>query len=176
MANSSMFVFPKITAPAASRFLTASAVNIGWKLPRIFELQVVSIPFVHMLSLIATGTPASGPVSVPSSINFCTSSALFNAPSLSSVTKLFTSFSTFSICAMEAFTASTTDISFALIFFPSSTAVRLVISITVFLLSDRLWYFEALVFFQRCIRQCLRTAVSICHDIFPEYILHRKYM
>ena len=30
MANSSMFVFPKITAPAASRFLTASAVSIGF--------------------------------------------------------------------------------------------------------------------------------------------------
>ena len=86
MANSSMLVLPRITAPAFSKFNTASEENVGIKLPRIFEEQVVSIPSVHILSLIATGTPARGPVSSPASIFFCTSCAFRSAPSSSIVT------------------------------------------------------------------------------------------
>ena len=132
IANSSIFVFPMITAPAFSRFSTASAVYVGLKLYNIFEEQVVSRSFVHILSLMATGTPASGPVSVPSSIIFCTSSARFNAPSRSTVTKLFTFFSFASIASKAAVTASVTVTSFAFIFLPNSTAVKLIklISIT----------------------------------------------
>ena len=70
MANSSILVFPIITAPAFSRFKTASAEKVGTKLPKILEEQVVSISCVHILSLIATGTPASGPVISPASIFF----------------------------------------------------------------------------------------------------------
>ncbi len=70
MANSSMFVLPIITAPASSRLITACDEKVGMKLPSIFEEQVVSKPFVHILSLMATGTPASGPLRVPSSIFF----------------------------------------------------------------------------------------------------------
>jgi len=86
MANSSMLVFPIITAPASFNLLTASAEKEGTKLESIFEEQVVSISSVHILSLIATGTPASGPVSLPSSISFCTLLASSNAFSLSIVT------------------------------------------------------------------------------------------
>ena len=146
MANSSIFVFPRITAPAFSRFTTASAVKVGLKPSRILELQVVSTPFVHKLSLIATGTPANGPVSVPLLIIFCTSSARFLAPSLSIRTKLCTFSSTRSICAMAASTASATVISFAFIFFPISTAVILVISMP---------SFSSLFSFQKTIRLSL---------------------
>ena len=69
-----------------------------------------------MLSLIATGTPASGPVSSPASIFACTSLALFNAPSLSTVTKLCTCASRFSIASKAAVTASSTVTSFSFIF------------------------------------------------------------
>ena len=75
MANSSMLVFPTITAPAAFKLSTACAEYGGTKLKRILELHVVRRSFVQILSLTATGTPASAPVIVPSSIPFCTSSA-----------------------------------------------------------------------------------------------------
>ncbi len=116
MANSSILVLPRMTAPAFSRFRTASAVYVGTKLYKILEEQVVSNPFVHMLSLIATGTPASGPVSSPASIFACTSFARFKAPSLSTVTKLCTSASRFSIASNAAVTASSTVTSFLLSF------------------------------------------------------------
>ena len=86
MANSSILVFPTITAPAFCRFLTASAVNVGRKLESIFELHVVSCPSIHMLSLTAAGTPARGPVNSSLSIRFCTDSACISAPASSSVT------------------------------------------------------------------------------------------
>ena len=55
--------------------MSLTAVELGKriKLYKILEEQVVSRSFVHILSLMATGTPASGPVRVPSSICFCTS-------------------------------------------------------------------------------------------------------
>ena len=123
MANSSIFVFPRITAPAFCRLSTASDVNVGTKFPKILELQVVRRPSVHILSLIATGTPASGEVSSPASIFFCTSSACFSAPSRSTVTKLLTLSSFASMALRAASVASTTETSPAFIFLPSSTAV-----------------------------------------------------
>ena len=125
IANSSIFVLPTITAPAASNFSTAVAVNVGTKLLNILEEQVVNIPLIHILSLMATGTPANGPVSVPSSINLCTSSALANAPSRSIVTNALISLSFASKLSRYAVVASTTDISLFRIFLPSSTAVIL---------------------------------------------------
>ncbi len=86
IANSSMFVFPRMTAPAFSKFSTACAVYVGTNPERIFEQQVVRIPATHILSLIATGTPAKGPVSSPLSIFSCTSPARHIAPSKSNVT------------------------------------------------------------------------------------------
>ena len=57
---------------------------------------------------------------------------LSNAPSRSTVTKLFTFFSFASIASKAAVTASVTVTSFAFIFLPNSTAVKLIklISIT----------------------------------------------
>ena len=88
MANSSMLVCPTITAPASLSFTTASAVYVGTKFDRILDEQLVCTPSWHILSFIAIGTPARGPLSSPASIFFCTSSAWASAPSRSTVTKL----------------------------------------------------------------------------------------
>src|SRR5919106_2047114 len=61
IANSSQFVFPTITAPAASRRRTTVASYGGTKFLMMFDDAVVRMPRVHRLSLSATGTPASGP-------------------------------------------------------------------------------------------------------------------
>ena len=83
MANSSIFVFPRIMAPAFSRFTTASALKVGTKPERMRDAQVVSTSSVQILSFTATGTPARGPVNSPESMAACTSPALFRARSLS---------------------------------------------------------------------------------------------
>jgi hypothetical protein len=61
IANSSQFVLPTITAPAASRRRTTVASYGGMKSSRIRDDAVVNIPRTLMLSLIAIGIPASGP-------------------------------------------------------------------------------------------------------------------
>src|SRR5258708_3796249 len=61
MANSSRFVLPTITAPAASSFSTTVDEYVGIKLARILEAAVVLTPFVRRRSLTEIGTPASGP-------------------------------------------------------------------------------------------------------------------
>src|SRR3954471_1301614 len=60
IANSSQFVLPTITAPAASSRATAVASYGGTKCSRIFDEAVVRTPRVQRLSFTATGTPASG--------------------------------------------------------------------------------------------------------------------
>src|SRR5262245_9673498 len=55
IANSSQFVFPTMTAPAASRCLTTVASKGGTKRSRIFDEAVVRTPRVHGLSFNATG-------------------------------------------------------------------------------------------------------------------------
>src|SRR6266542_3163753 len=60
IANSSQLVFPTMTAPAASRRDTDVASYGGTKCSSIRDEAVVRTPRVQMLSLIATGTPASG--------------------------------------------------------------------------------------------------------------------
>ena len=62
MANSSMFVFPIRIIPAFSMRFVTSALYWGTKSARILDAQVVFFPFTQILSLTATGTPASGPV------------------------------------------------------------------------------------------------------------------
>src|SRR5436305_14654203 len=60
IANSSQFVLPTITAPAASsREITVASYG-GTNVSRMREAAVVRTPRVHRLSLTATGTPASG--------------------------------------------------------------------------------------------------------------------
>ena len=60
IANSSRFVLPIGKAPASSSRCTAVAVYGATKPSRIFDPAVVRVPVTHMLSLRATGTPASG--------------------------------------------------------------------------------------------------------------------
>ena len=67
MANSSRFTLPTITAPAALSFFITVALYGGIKFSRIFDPQVVRIPFVQTISLMDKGMPVSG-VTVPSAI------------------------------------------------------------------------------------------------------------
>ena len=63
IANSSMLARPMKTAPA-SRRRAATVESAGGRKPsRIREAQVVRRPATQMLSLIASGTPASGSAS-----------------------------------------------------------------------------------------------------------------
>ena len=60
MANSSMFVLPRIGMPAArSRVVTVASYG-GFQPSRIFDPQVVGMSVVVNTSLSASGTPASG--------------------------------------------------------------------------------------------------------------------
>src|SRR3972149_9755274 len=59
IANSSRLVFPMMMAPASRSRVTTVASYGGRQPSRIRDPQVVGTPRVHMLSLIATGTPAS---------------------------------------------------------------------------------------------------------------------
>src|SRR4051794_41481198 len=63
IANSSRFVLPTITAPASRSRVTTVASYGGFHPSRMRDEHVVGMPRVHMLSLRATGTPASGPLS-----------------------------------------------------------------------------------------------------------------
>src|SRR5438309_586528 len=65
MANSSRFVLPIGTPPAATIRDTTVASYGGSQPSRIFDEHVVGTPRVHKLSFNATGTPASGPGSSP---------------------------------------------------------------------------------------------------------------
>ena len=57
MANSSMFVLPIITQPAALSFVTTVASYGATKLSSIRDPQVVRMPSVQKMSLCAMGTP-----------------------------------------------------------------------------------------------------------------------
>src|ERR1043165_4606395 len=57
IANSSMLVLPTIIAPAAFSLATAVPSYGGTKLPRIFEQQVVRMPFVMQISFSGIGMP-----------------------------------------------------------------------------------------------------------------------
>jgi hypothetical protein len=70
MANSSMFVFPTMTAPWSINFCTTVALYVGIKFSSIFEAQVVRIPLVQKLSLMATGIPSRGLLGVPKFLLF----------------------------------------------------------------------------------------------------------
>src|SRR5512143_3362677 len=61
IANSSMFCFPRRTAPEAAIFSVTAASYGGRKPERIPLPQVVRIPRVQKMSFRPTGTPCSGP-------------------------------------------------------------------------------------------------------------------
>src|SRR5215510_787606 len=61
MANSSMFVLPSVTMPAALSFSTTVASYGDTKLSSMREPQVVRTPRVQKMSLCASGRPVSGP-------------------------------------------------------------------------------------------------------------------
>src|SRR6185369_3978 len=81
IANSSRFVLPITTAPAAARRSTTVALYGGRQPSRMRDEQVVGTPRVHMLSLRATGTPASGPGSFPAPTAASTAAAAARASS-----------------------------------------------------------------------------------------------
>ena len=60
MANSSMFVFPRVTIPALLSFDTTVALYGDTKVSNILEPHVVLIPFVQKISLWAIGIPSRG--------------------------------------------------------------------------------------------------------------------
>ena len=81
-------------------------------------------PLVEIKSLTAIGTPASGCVSSPESMRFCTASARASAASGVTVTNACTVGSFSSMRARQARAASTALTSPACIFAPSSRAVK----------------------------------------------------
>src|SRR4051812_36185133 len=85
IANSSQFVLPTITAPAASRRSTAVAVYGGLNVSRIFDDAVVRMPSRQRLSLTAIGTPARGPSGAPAARAASTARAAARARSGSRV-------------------------------------------------------------------------------------------
>ena len=60
IANSSIFVLPKIITPAFFNLVTTVESYGGRQPSKILEPQVVGIPFCVITSLRASGTPASG--------------------------------------------------------------------------------------------------------------------
>ncbi len=87
MANSSRFVLPRTTAPADRSRTTTVASYCGRQPSRIRDEHVVGTPLVQMLSLSATGTPASGPTSWPAATRRSMSSASARAASVMTVLK-----------------------------------------------------------------------------------------
>ena len=65
IANSSMFVLPRMIAPACFSRRVIVASYGGCQPSRMREPQVVGMPTVVNTSLTATGTPASGPSGSP---------------------------------------------------------------------------------------------------------------
>ncbi len=90
MANSSMFVLPRIGIFAALMRSTMVASYGGIQPSRILEAAVVGMPLVTTTSLMAIGTPASGPSFSPRAIAASTSAAVARAPSRSTWRKALT--------------------------------------------------------------------------------------
>ena len=106
IANSSRFVLPTMTAPAATSRSTTVASYGGLQPSRICDEHVVGMPRVHMLSLRATGTPASGPGSRPAATASSTAAAAARASSASTRLKAWSSPSRAAIAARCSSTTS----------------------------------------------------------------------
>ena len=86
IANSSMLALPVMTASEAISFSITVALYGGLKLPSILDAQVVSVPLVQMLSLMAIGIPASADSVSPLARFLSTVSACASADSSATVT------------------------------------------------------------------------------------------
>ncbi len=91
MANSSRFVLPTTTAPAALSSSTTVASYGGRQPSRILDEHVVGMARVQRLSFKATGTPARGPTGSPRATAESTSSAAARASSARTRLKAFSS-------------------------------------------------------------------------------------
>ena len=107
MANSSMFVLPKITTPDCLSFATTVESYGGRQPSNIFEPHVVGTPFCAKTSLRASGTPAKAESFSPLLRFASTSRACARAFSLSTCKKACTFESTFSIWTKCASVSST---------------------------------------------------------------------
>ncbi len=111
MANSSMFVLPSITVPAA-RSRSTMVESYGGRQPsRIFDPTVVGTPLVVSTSFTATGTPASGPSSSPAARRSSTARAAASAPSVSTCRNACTRSSTAPMRSRWAWVTSTAEVS-----------------------------------------------------------------
>src|SRR3954447_3651312 len=134
IANSSMFVLPRIGMPAArSRAVTVA--SYGDVHPsRIFEPQVVGMSVVVKTSLSASGTPASGDGSAsPAATAASTSAAAASAFSAATCRNARYWPSVSAIRSRHALVTSTDDSSLAAILAPSVAASSLVTSSSVFM-------------------------------------------
>ena len=84
IANSSMLALPVMTTSCPASLSMTVALYGGLKLYSILDAQVVSVPLVQMLSLIATGIPARSDSSLPAARFASTAAACASA--VSSVT------------------------------------------------------------------------------------------
>ena len=84
--SSGVLVLPMVMAPAARSRSTMSASASGTKCSNARHPKVVRMPFVHVRSLWATGSPCSGPSSSPRATAASAASAPRRASSGSSVT------------------------------------------------------------------------------------------
>src|SRR5690606_34514793 len=91
IANSSRFVLPTTIAPASASRVTTVASYGGFQPSRMRDEHVVGTPRVHMLSFSATGTPASGPGSVPAATAASMLAARSRAASANTVLKAWIS-------------------------------------------------------------------------------------
>ena len=78
IANSSVLVLPKQTAPAFHKRSVVVASNFGTKFDKIRDAAVVRMSFVQNISLMATGTPSSLPTK-PLALRSSDASAIFKA-------------------------------------------------------------------------------------------------
>ena len=124
IANSSIFVLPRITTPAAFNFATTVESYGGRQPSRIFDPAVVGIPFCARISLTAIGTPASGESFSPLARFLSIASACSKAPALSICKKALILPSTAAIRSKCCFVSSTEEISFAASALAISAAVE----------------------------------------------------
>src|SRR5215469_12755117 len=111
MANSSMFVLPRMMTPASRSRLVTVASYGGRQPSRILEPQVVGMSAVVMTSLSASGTPASRPSGSPAARLRSTARAAATAPSAATCRNACTWGSTAAIRSRCAWVTSTADTS-----------------------------------------------------------------
>ena len=107
--NSGVLVLPITTAPAALSSATCGASKVGIWEAKIGDPYVVLIPAVSARSLIAMGSPCSGPANEPRAARASRSAAVARACSAASVTIALTDGLTASIRASTASSNSAAD-------------------------------------------------------------------